>query len=85
VTHDDVVTSAHRTQVFREALALSEDDRLDLAAELLARSPAPGALAAGSEELAETVDARIESVRSGRVKPVPAKQAFARLRRSKRR
>ncbi len=71
----------NRAHLFEQALALPEDDRLELAAELLARSPAPGVLRAGSPELAKAIAERIESVRRGETKPVPARAALARLRR----
>ena len=71
----------NRARVFEEALALSEDDRLKLAAELLAKSPPPGILSAGSPELARAIERRIQSVRRGDVKAVPARTALAKLRR----
>jgi hypothetical protein len=71
----------NRARVFEEALALSAKDRLELAAELLASSPPPGILQAGSPELAEAVKRRLESVRRGDAKPVPARRALAKLRR----
>ncbi|HEY3815735.1 MAG TPA: addiction module protein [Polyangiaceae bacterium] len=73
----------NRARVFEKALALPEEDRLDLAAELLAKTPPPGILHEGSAELAEAIDERIASVRRGETKPVPARQALARLRRAK--
>jgi hypothetical protein len=71
----------NRTRVFEQALALPERDRLKLAAELLASSPPPGILEAGSPELASAIEARIDSVRRGETKPVPAREALAKLRR----
>ncbi len=76
--------NVNRARVFEEALALSEKDRLRLAAELLASSPPPGVLSAGSPELARTIERRIESVRRGETKPVPARPALAKLRRRRR-
>ena len=78
LTHHVVV---NRSRLFEEALALPEDDRLKLAAELLASSPPPGILHAGSPDLAKVVQERIDSVRSGKTKPIPAPEALARLRR----
>ena len=71
----------NRAHVFQQALALPEADRLKLAAELLASAPPPGILRAGSPELAKAIDERIESVRRGETKPVPAREALAKLRR----
>jgi hypothetical protein len=73
--------AVNRAAVFEHALALPEDERLKLAAELLASSPPPGSLGEGSPELAEVVEVRIASVRRGEVKAVPVARAFARLRR----
>jgi len=73
--------NVNRARVFEEALALSKEDRVKLAAELLASSPPPGVLSAGSPELAEAIERRIESVRRGEVKAVPARPALAKLRR----
>jgi len=73
----------NRARVFAGALSLPEEDRLELAAELLASSPPPGVLRDGSKGLADAIEERIESVRSGKTKPIPARQALARLRRSK--
>ncbi|WP_394821100.1 hypothetical protein [Pendulispora albinea] len=64
-----------------EALALSETDRLELAAELLAIAPVqPGAMDLGSAEYTETVTRRLEQVRQGAVQPIPADEAIERLR-----
>jgi hypothetical protein len=71
--------SVNRGRVFERALALPEEDRLELAAELLASSPPPGILHEGSPELAEAIEERIDSVRRGRTKPIPARQALTRL------
>jgi hypothetical protein len=71
----------NRARVFEHALALPEDDRLKLAAELLASSPSPGILRAGSPELGRAIEERIEAVRRGDTKPIPARAALARLRR----
>jgi hypothetical protein len=79
MTHDVLV---NRAQIFEQALALAEDDRLKLAVELLASSPPPGIFRVGSPELAEAIEERIDSVRRGETKPVPARAALARLRRS---
>jgi hypothetical protein len=75
--------NVNRARVFEEALALSEEDRLKLAAELLAGSPPPGVLSAGSQELATAIDRRIESVLRGETKAVPARPALAKLRRQR--
>jgi hypothetical protein len=56
----------NRARVFEDALALPEEDRLKLAAELLASSPPPGVLQEGSPELAKAIEQRIQSVRRGR-------------------
>jgi hypothetical protein len=71
----------NRARVFEQALALPEGDRLELAAELLASSPPPGILHAGSSELANAIHERIDSVRRGETKPVPAREALEKLRR----
>jgi hypothetical protein len=73
----------NRARLFERALALPQEDRLELAAELLASSPPPGLLAEGSPALAEAIAQRIESVRSGKTKSIPAMRALARLRRPK--
>jgi hypothetical protein len=78
VTHDVPV---NRARVYEQALALPEDERLKLAAELLESAPPPGILRAGSPELAKAIHERIESVRRGDAKPVSARAALARLRR----
>jgi len=70
----------NRASVFERALALPEEDRLELAAELLASSPPPDVLHDGSPELAKAIEERIDSVHGGRTKPIPARQALARLR-----
>jgi hypothetical protein len=71
----------NRARVFQQALALPEGDRLELAAELLASSPPPGILHAGSPELANAIHERIDSVRRGDTKPIPARDALEKLRR----
>jgi hypothetical protein len=71
--------SVNRASVFERALALPEEDRLELAAELLASSPPPDILHDGSPELAKAIEERIDSVHRGRTKPIPARQALARL------
>jgi hypothetical protein len=71
----------NRARVFEQALALPEADRLKLAAELLASSPPPGILREASPELAKVIERRIDSVRCGETKPIPARDALAKLRR----
>jgi hypothetical protein len=73
----------NRARVFERALALPEEDRLELAAELLASAPPPGILHERSPELAEAIEQRIAEVRESKVKPIAARQALARPRRRK--
>jgi hypothetical protein len=73
----------NRARLFERALALPEEDRLELAAELLATASPPGILEEGSPELNEAIEQRIDEVRRGTIKPIPVRQALARLRRRK--
>lgn len=64
--------------VVQDALALSPDERLVLAHQLLDSvdlEPAPGAEAAWEAEILH----RIERFKSGDSKPIPAGEVFARL------
>ena len=79
VAHD---CTMKRAQVFEQALSLPEDARLELAAELLASAGTPpDVLAEGAPGTAAELRRRIQAVRRGDVKPIPADEALARLRR----
>jgi putative addiction module component (TIGR02574 family) len=52
-----------RSQLLSEALSLSEKERLELAAELLASVPAPGMLSAEEPGFAEEIARRAEEAR----------------------
>ena len=61
-----------RPAVFAEALALPTEDRLELAAELLASAPpVPGLLVEGTPEFRAELARRLEEVRTGSARLIP--------------
>ena len=65
-----------RSSVFSDALALSEKERLELAAELLASADPPtGVLVEGTPQLRTELAQRIASVKSGKADRVPWEHA----------
>lgn len=61
-----------RSTVFAEALALSEKERLELAAELLASAKPPaGVLVEGTPEFRAELARRVAEVKSGKARLVP--------------
>jgi putative addiction module component (TIGR02574 family) len=75
--------SMGRPTVFAEALALSEKERLELAAELLASAEPPsGILVEGTPALRAELRRRVAVVKSGKVRAVPWREAKQQLQRS---
>ena len=67
--------------LFAQALALPQRERLKLAAELLARSPAPGILSEDTPEFARELERRLDDFEQG-VAGIPAGKALAEIKES---
>ena len=70
-----------RADVFAQALALPEQERLDLAAELLASARKPAEIfELDTPEYAVEVKRRIDAIKRGETKTIPIDEALARIR-----
>lgn len=65
--------------IFEDALALSDESRLQLVERLVSTIESDPSLEA---EQIQEVQRRMEDVRSGRVKPIPGEQVFAEIEQS---